>query len=276
MKRRLLLALACLALASPLAAEIDPEALRQAKALFFDRKYQDSRAAWQQILTEAEGADADAAAYWVARCSEKLGEDERALREYAAYLARGPKDPTLVEEARTSRVSLAAQLYKEGQTRHLDVLKGALASASPTVRYYAALEVAGLGPEVGRLAIPVLKQILAHETDPDLVDRARLALLRVDPSALGSAAEPPHPNRSVRFIKVRIWEKGSAKPSVSVNMPVALADLVFKALPDQTKADLRKEGYDVENFWARLKALGPMQIVEIKGKNGERVQIWIE
>ena len=51
----------------------DPEALRQAKALFFDRQYAEARAAWQGI--EEAGGSKDAT-YWIARCSESLGESE--------------------------------------------------------------------------------------------------------------------------------------------------------------------------------------------------------
>ena len=104
-------------------AQPDAERLKSAKALFFDRKYAEARQAWQTILAGARGAQADGAAYWVARSSENLGEDERALKEYGAFLARRPTDRALAEEARTSRVGLAARLYKAGRTQHLPVLR---------------------------------------------------------------------------------------------------------------------------------------------------------
>jgi hypothetical protein len=75
---------------------------------------------------------------------------------------------------------------------------------------------------------------------------------------------------------VRIWEKGATKPHVSINLPVALADLVFKSLPDDAIADLRKEGYDARTFWDRLKQTGPGEILTIDGGDGERIQVWIE
>jgi len=259
----------------PAAAQAEPERLRVAKALFFDRKYVEAREAWKAVLDQG-GPDASAAAYWVARCSESLGEHERALGEYAAFLARRPADRTLVEEARTSRIGLSARLYKAGRTQHLPVLKEALADPSKTVRYYAALQLAGLGPSVGRPALPVLKSILADETDEDLVDRARLAILRVDPASLKASAPPRTEPRQAAWVRLRIFEAGKAEPKVSVNVPVALAELVFKSLPDDAKSELRKKGYDADNFWERLKALGPTDIVEIVGEDGERIKIWIE
>jgi hypothetical protein len=75
---------------------------------------------------------------------------------------------------------------------------------------------------------------------------------------------------------VRIYEKGASKPGVSINLPVALADLVFKSLPDDAVADLRKEGYDARTFWQRLKKTGPAEILTIEGDDGERIQVWIE
>ncbi len=269
-------------LASPAcagAAATNPDRLSGAKTLFFDGKYAESRALWEQVRA-AGGADAETARFWIARCSEKAGEPERALREYGEYLAQKPADPAFVEEARTSRVSLAAQLYKQGRTQYLDVLQQALGDPRTTVRYYAALQLGGLGPGVGDGAIPVLKAIVEHEKDADLVDRARLVLLRLSalssPDAAPPRFRPDGSRREAQMLKIRIAKKAGAEPTVSINVPVALADLVFKSLPDEARAELRHKGYDAENFWQRVKALGPTQIIDIVGDDGERIQIWLE
>ena len=247
--------------------------------------------------------EAETAAYWVARCSESLGEGERALREYAQFLDRRPADRALAEEARTSRVGLAARLVKAGQRQHLAVLTGALTDPSKTVRYYAALQLSGLGKEAGAPAVPVLKDILAHEKDDDLVERAKLALLRLDPRALAGYPVPrtaigrpwlpsrprprrprprPRPARRVApgsrasWIRVRVYEKGEKQPEVSINLPLGLAELVFKSLPDDARSGLRRKGIDADNFWDRLMQLGPSEILSIEGEDGERVQIWLE
>ena len=114
-------------------------------------------------------------------------------------------------------MALAAKLYKAGKTRHLDVLQGALDDSSRTVRYFAALQMASLGPKVGRPAVPVLQQILKTENDPDLVERAKLALLRLDRTALAEAYPAPRAASS-GWIRVRIWEKGGSKPKLSLNL----------------------------------------------------------
>lgn len=299
MRRGTRLALAALlalgALASAALAQGDAERLKTAKSLFFDKKYAEARELWLQAR-QGGGPDADAALFWVARCSENLGERERAFSEYAEYLATRPKDGALVEEARTSRVMLATRLYEDGKRQYLSVLTEALRDSSKTVRYFAAFQLAGLGPLVGRPAVPVLKQILAEEKDDDLVERAKLKLIKIDPQALapaaparpapapragpitpGSAKASPAPApRPATWIRVRIYERGRSEPKVLVNFPMALADLVFKSLPDDARKELRLKGYDADNFWERLKALGPTDILEIVGEDGERVKIWIE
>jgi hypothetical protein len=272
------LLLAALLLPAGALAQADAEKLRAAKALFFDRQYAQAREAWQEVRAAGRGADAQAALYWVARCSESLSESERALGEYAEYLAVKPADRALVEEAKTSRVALAVKLAKAGKRHHIAVARDALADPSRTVRYFAALQLASLGTEEGKAAVPVLREILAEEKDEDLVERAKLALLRLDRKALSGAASPA-PRRGAReasWVRVRIYEKGASRPGVSINLPVALADLVFKSLPDDAVADLRKEGYDARTFWERLKKTGPAEILTVEGDDGERIQVWIE
>jgi hypothetical protein len=283
MTKRTAWALALAALLTPALAraQADPAALARAKALFFDRDYAKAREAWQAVRASS-GKDAEAARYWIARCSEGLGENGRALAEYGEYLAAAPSDRTLAEEARTSRVALAVKLYRGGKPAHIPVARDALADPSRTVRYFAALQLASLGPEVGRPAVPVLQEILEREHDDDLVERAKLALMRVDRDALARSSgarpspPPPHGGREASWVRVRIFEKGSDHPKVAINLPVALADLVFKSLPDDAMADLKREGYDARTFWERLKKTGPAEILTVEGDDGERIQVWIE
>ena len=104
-------------------------------------------------------------------------------------------------------MALAAKLYKNGKRQHLGVLEEALGDSSRTVRYFAALQMASLGPSVGGSAVPVLQEILRSETDEDLVERAKLALLRLDRTALAESP-PPAPrggDQGAGWIRVRIW-----------------------------------------------------------------------
>jgi hypothetical protein len=265
---------ASVAAAPPARAQADGERLRAAKELFFDKKYDEARKAWQAI--QGKGPDAEAAAYWVARCSENLGELERAYQEYGDYVGRPPADRALAEEARTSRAGIAARLYKAGHKQYLPALSAALVDSSKTVRYYAALQSCRLEPAAALPAVPILKRIVGEEKDEDLVERAKVCLLGLQPGALSPAPPSPVTRRAASWIRVRIYDKGSSNPKVSVNLPMALADLVFKSLPDDTRRQLSQKGFDADNFWDRLKRLGPTEIIDIRGDEGEKVQIWIE
>jgi len=251
------------------------DASKTAKALWVDRKYAEARAAWQAVLKASSGAESEEALYYIGRSSEALGELERAFGEYGAFLERHPSKVELRDEALTFRIGIAAKLYKKGQKEHLSVITEALASGSKTVRYFAALQLSGLPPDVGRQAIPVLREILTQETDSDLVDRAKLGMLRLDPTALGHDGGPSGAKKAT-WLRLRISKTGKAKPEVSINVPVAFAELLFKSLPDDARQELRKQGYDADNFWARLKALGPTSVVHIEGEDGEKIDIWLE
>jgi HEAT repeat protein len=281
--KRILFLVWLLCLPAAASAQTDAERVRAAKALTLDRKYAEAREAWTAILAGATGPDADAAAYWIARSSEKLGERERAFKEYGTFLARRPADRSLLDEARTSRIGLAAQLYRAGQASYVNVLHEGLSDSNKTVRYFAALQLGGLGAPTSKRAVPVLQEILAKEADQDLLDRARIILMKVDPRALNQAppapAEKPraaHGGVEAKWLRVRVFERGKSAPEVSVNVPVALADILFESLPDEAKSELKKKGYDADNFWRKLRQLGPTEIVEIKGEDGSVVKVWLE
>ena len=218
-------------------AQADAERLRTAKTLFFDRKYAEARQAWEAVRVAAKGAEAEAPAYWVARCSENLGESERALKEYDAFLALRPKDRALVDEARTSRVSLAAKLYKAGNKAYVKVLREAVSDPSRTVRYYAALQMSGLDAEMGRLAAPVLRQILEQEKDADLVDRAKLGLMRWDPAALSGPAPSGTPSATA---SARITAPGRAREAHWVHVRITRRAAPSRRSPSTCRSGWRR------------------------------------
>ncbi len=271
-------------LLAALAAAAPPDA-RDAKGLFFDRHYAEARAAWEEVRRTSQGPEAQAAAYWIARSSEGLGEHERALNEYAVFLASGSQDQALIQEARTRRIDLAARLVKDGRRQHLPIVRDGLADQNRSVRYFAAFALGGLGPELGRPAVPVLKEIVAQEHDPDIVDRAKLLLLRIAPEELQSQAEGRRPiakstsrgaKKEVRWIRIRVYEKGKSEPSVSINLPLALGELVAASLPEEARREMEKKGMDGPGFWQQLRESGPAKILEVDDGEGERVQIWTE
>jgi tetratricopeptide (TPR) repeat protein len=274
---------------APLPVETD---LNEAKALFFDRKYEESRAKWAEIAA-AKGPSTEAATYWIARCSESLGESERAFREYGAFLDLPPQDARLAEEAEISRIGLATKLTRAGKTGFLTAVLRSLGDDRAPVRYFGALQVAGL-PNLAdaRKALTVLREIVKSSKDADIVERAKLQLLRLEPKSLAdnpqtSAPRPsPTPVRSAskstekepegpaRLLRIRITKGG--KQTVSVTVPFSLAEFVFNSLPDSAKRGLELKGYDSDGFWKRLRTLNIREIVSIVGEDGETIEIWVE
>jgi len=267
--------------------------LTEAKALFFDRKYEESRAKWAEIAA-AKGPSAEAATYWIARCSESLGESERAFREYGTFLDLPPADTRLAEDAEISRIGLATKLTRAGKPAFLTAVIRSLGDDRPAVRYFGALQVGAL-PNLAdaRKATSVLKEIVTSSKDPDLVERAKLQLLRIEPKSLAetpplrSARPTPSPARAVkgassegepqgtaRLLRIRITKGG--KQTVAVTVPFSLAEFVFNSLPDSTKRGLELKGYDADGFWKRLRSLNIRDVVSIVGEDGETIEIWVE
>ena len=230
----------------------------------------------------------------LARCSESLGEGERAFREYGAFLDLPPADARLAEEAEISRIGLATKLTRAGKSGFLTAVLRSLGDDRPEVRYFGALQVASLkDPADARKAVTVLREIVKSSKDADIVERAKLQLLRLEPRSLaetppaGAARPAPSPSRSAkgvssdresegpaRLLRIKITKGG--KQTVSVTVPFSLAEFVFSSLPEATKHGLQMKGYDAEGFWKRLRALNIREIVSIVGEDGETIEIWVE
>ncbi len=274
----------------PLLAEAD---LNEAKALFFDRKYEESREKWVEIAS-LKNPSSEAASYWIARCSESLGQSERAFREYGAFLDLPPLDARLAEEAEISRIGLATKLSRAGKPGFLTAVLRSLGDERASVRYFGALQVASLSdPAQARKATGVLREIVTTSKDRDIVERAKLQLLRLEPKSLSdipparTARPTPTPARSpgttapeketeglARLLRIKISKGG--KQTVSVTVPFSLAEFVFSSLPESTKRGLQMKGYDAEGFWKRLRSLNIREIVSIVSEDGETIEIWVE
>lgn len=285
-----LLVLASFASVPALVAETD---LTEAKALFFDRKYEESRSKWAEIAA-AKGPTSEAASYWIARCSESLGESERAFREYGAFLDLPPADGRLAEEAEISRIGIASKLTRAGKPGFLTAVIRSLGDDRAPVRYFGALQVGSLTSLAdARKATVVLREIVTASKDPDLVERAKLQLLRLEPRSLSETPPPraprtaPSPKGSVtkpssetepegpaRLLRIRISRGG--KQTVAVTVPFSLAEFVFASLPETSKRSLQLKGYDAEGFWKRLRSLNIKEIVSIVGEDGETIEVWVE
>jgi len=132
-------------------------------------------------------------------------------------------------------------------------------------------------------AVLLLGATLVPEGDEDLAAVRRAVAARsaqAAPEATPKAATPPAPkaDKSPRWLKVRIVEKGSKRAKVSVNLPLALV----RALGDDGPIDWCR-GRSARNGECRpirlskvLETLESGQdIVEIEDDNAT-VRVWVE
>jgi len=265
----------------------DQEVFNQAKVLMFDKKWEEARGVFQRIIRDYSSSSVVPQAYFFsARCLQLQGRFQEAIPAYQDFLSRYPAEPFLPAEARNAVVEMSASLFEKGDASHKDLLLAGLGDNRKEVRYFTALRCSYLEDrQLNSRVVPILKEITRDETERDLLDRARIALLRIDPKAL-SVQKPTEKtpeddvpragrNADTRLFHLEVLEEGSSKPKVELKIPVSLAQLAVAALDESTRREMRKKGIDVDNIWESLKRMGPTDILTFRdGRNV--VKIWIK
>ena len=121
----------------------------------------------------------------------------------------------------------------------------------------------------------MLKSIVSSEKDVELKDRAKIALMRVDPQSLKAVqGEEGRSASRPRLLRIEITEDGRNK--VKIGIPWALADLAIQAMPEKEKQILRQKGYDLERIMKDLERT-KSSLIEISEDEGKTlIKIWIE
>jgi hypothetical protein len=121
------------------------------------------------------------------------------------------------------------------------------------------------------LAVPVLKKIVLLEDDVELVDRAKIALMRIDPDYLKNLAGAKKVEAAT--LHIQIYDKKSKKDSLSLNIPFALARLALGAIPEKEKKALKQKGYDLDGIVRAL--IESDHIIKIESEES-LLKIWID
>ena len=257
----------------------DESLFREVKLLVFDK---DWRAALKKIdeLREdhPESPLADQALFYRGECLAGLGGREReALRAFRDYVGSDEARPNLVEEAEGRIIDLALGLYEAGDAAALREIVRRLDHENDVVRYYAAYKLSLVkDKKAAAKAAPVLADIVETERDPELLDRARIALLRVSPESLKSAEKmAPRKSGPARTLRIRVRDGSRKEPTLSLSIPFALADLAFSALGDDEKDYLKKKGYDLARIMREL-SKSKQSLLRIAGDDGSVIEIWID
>lgn len=254
----------------------DEKLLNEAKVLIFDKNWTEAEKKLNELLSRyPKSSSRSQALFYLGRClAEQKGREREAWKVLDEFLQNTNLPQTLVEEAEITSIDLAVTLYNKGEVGFGPLLEKKLNHSSRVIRYYAAFKLSYLkDKKLAARAVPVLKYIVENEKDPELIDRAKIALLRISPETLRGIKEGAE-SSSLRMIKIRITEKGKKTPSVSINLPLALADLAIQAIPDEQKVELRKKGYDLDKILSDL-AKSKEKLVRIE-EDGNLIEIWVE
>ncbi|TFG79614.1 MAG: tetratricopeptide repeat protein [Chrysiogenales bacterium] len=254
-------------------AQTGSDIFEKAKTLIFDKQW----AAALKQLDEVIGKHADsryyaAALFYRGKCQEELGAKKQALESYEKFVKISASS-NLAEEAQISIIDLAAALYRAGEKSYLQKMLKLLDHENKVVSYYAAFKLSYLADRKNAArALPVLQTILDKEKDEELRDRARIAVMRIDPARL-KGMDRQDKGLAGQFLKIRVFNKKSSQEEFSLNIPLALADLALKSLGAEQKRTLQKEGYNLDNILNQLIVKGMK--IDIKDEDNV-IKIWVE
>lgn len=254
----------------------DEKLFQEAKILIFDEKWESAQKKLEELISKyPQSSWLAQAVFYKAKClEEQEGKEVEAITVYKEFLKLDSNQQSLREDAEVSIIDLASELYQKGKKSYLREIEKRLSSSNKVVRYYAAFELSYVkDKKVAAQGVPVLKEILAQEKDPKLRDRAKIALLRINPKTLQDIEEQSYRNQA-RILKIRVYEKPQKKLKLSLNIPWALADLALGAIPDEEKVLMREKGYDLDKIIHELTKIKG-NIIEIEGEK-VIIKMWID
>jgi len=254
----------------------DERLYQEAKILIFDEEWEEAQEKLEELMENYPDSQLySQAVFYRAKClSEQKGREVKTLKAYQDYLGLRHKHKSLAEESEISIMQLAYKLYEKGKKSYLKEIEARVDSSNKVIRYFAAIKLSFVeDKKIASKGIPVLKQIVRRERDDELRDRAKIALLRIDPDTLKDFEEEEYEERLL-ILKVRVYTKGVKEPVFSLDIPWALADLALSALSEEDKENLREEGYDLDKIIEKLtRSRG--EIIRIVTQN-KTFKIWIE
>ena len=273
--------LAVLAAPALRAAAEDPQAqdeksFQEIKLLIFDEKWAEAETRLFEFLGRfPQSAYAPQALYYKGKCLEEVGgRDKDALQAYKSYLLLKDRNKNLAEDAEVSIVDLALKFYDAGERDYLRDIEDRLDSRNKVVRYYAAIQMSkSKDRRLAERTIPLLLTIAQEETNAELRDRAKIALLRLSPESL-SKLEDRHVERRNNTLHFEVVDDSSHSVIFSIAIPKALADLALSAVPESDMQAVRLKGYDIPKIIRELETSG-RSILEIRSE-GKYIKIWID
>ncbi len=243
-----------------------------AKIKLFDRDWQSALKTIDLYIKKyPNGEFYKRVVFYKGKCFEELKKYNDALSSYEMY-SKISNNKSLYEEANIAIIDISFKLSRNN-TKYLLKVTDYLKSSVKTIKYYAAFKLSySRNKNKAKLSVPVLRNIINNETDIELIDRAKLALMRIEPKLLKSVNKNRE-NIENKELHVTIFDKERNKETLSLNMPFLLAKLALEALPDKEKKLLKKKGYSIDLILEKLVKSGIKLKVEVEDII---IEIWLE
>jgi len=255
--------------------------LSDVKLLIFDRKWKEAETKIMDILRKyPESESLSDILFYLGQCiQEQGGREEEAINTFKRYLKKR-EGAKFAEEAEIAIIDLSSELYKKGKKNYIDNIKSGLESKNRVIRYYSAFKLSYFKEGEKFLAVPVLMEILKEEKDEELKERAKIALLRIDPYLLKGIKDE---ESKIRMLRIAIFKRSTGKQELSIKIPVELANLAIQAIskPDyRIKGDVKIDGKRVESgtlaeIFQKFLNMKKAELLEIYDED-EIIKIWIE
>jgi tetratricopeptide (TPR) repeat protein len=218
--------------------------------LIFDNKYKEAIISLDEVISKYSNSSSfTAALFYKAKCLAETGDMIGALDLYQKYL-KTDKNSGFKEDTQIAIIDISYKLYLSGSKESLKNILQLLNSEMDTVaRYYAAFKLSYVkNKEIAKLGIPVLKEIILNEEDTDLRDRAKIAILRIDPSIMKDV-EITEKNGQ-KMIKLSVYDKARKITIINIAVPASLAELLVDSLNDSDFEinDLKIDGVDAKKL----------------------------
>jgi len=207
--------------------------LQKSKSLIFDNKWQEAVISLDKVILKyPKSSSFTEALFYKGKCLEEIGDMIGALDLYQKCF-KTDKNGGLKEDSQIAIIDISYKLYSSGGKENLKNILQFLNSETDTVaRYYAAFKLSyAKNKEIAKLGIPVLKEIIMEEKDNDLKNRAKIAILRIDPSIMKDVEiETKSDQKMIRF---SIYSKERKTMAIDMTVPLSLADLLVNSLDEK-------------------------------------------
>ncbi len=255
--------------------------LSEAKLLMFERKWKEAELKLEKILKNyPESARNTDVLFYLGQCLQEQGKrEEEAINVLEKYLNQKRKRK-FSEEAEIAIIDLSYELYKKGNEKYLENIKSRLNSHEKVIRYYSAFKLSYLKNDQKFFSVPVLKEIVKNEKDPELKERAKIALLRIDPTLVSNYLEE---GKKTKMLRIALINRASGKQEISIKIPVELVNLALQAISKseiRTSAIFKIDGKkmragDINEIIQKFLNMEKAEILEIDDEESI-IKIWIE